>query len=120
MIGFFVRTDLPSKAKRKIDGPFGEPMVVFILRKEDTMLHCSSTIDHHLLHSCQTHFRQPAPLPQWHLYARRVRWLLAPHASDAGAHEQGWHNSRWLGTAKALLWMAVSIGAGLLIAGLSG
>lgn len=61
-----------------------------------------------------------APLPQWHIVMGRARWLVTPHPSDEGAFTTAPANGPWLGPVKALLWIAIAIGTGLLIANLSG
>lgn len=81
---------------------------------------CSSTIAYKQRPFDRSKFSHMQILPQWHIFMCRARWLVTPHPSDAGSAvvESGRH--RWLGTVKALLWIAVSIGGGVLIAGLSG
>ncbi len=84
------------------------------------MNHCSSTIDcqpRPFDHSKSIHLQI---LPQWHIFMCRARWLVTPHPSDAGSAVAESGRYRWLGPIKALLWMFVAIGCGVLIAGLSG
>jgi hypothetical protein len=56
-------------------------------------------------------------MPQWHIIMCRARWLVTPEPTDVPGNPES-SPTRWLGPAKALLWMVVSIGVGVLIAGL--
>jgi hypothetical protein len=50
----------------------------------------------------------------------RARWIVSPHATDEGSHGPDGDIPGWMGAAKALFWLAVAIGSGILIAGLCG
>ncbi|MEJ2157380.1 MAG: hypothetical protein P8X96_18780 [Desulfobacteraceae bacterium] len=80
---------------------------------------CTPALDCPDIAADHSRFIPPAPLPQWHIIMGRARWLITPHTSDAEVNLDA-DPTRWLGPAKALLWIAVSIGVGLLIAGLNG
>lgn len=80
---------------------------------------CTRSLDSPVISGDRYRFISSAPLPQWHVILCRARWLITPQASDTPANHDP-DPTRWLGPAKALLWMAVSIGVGLLIAGLNG
>lgn len=84
------------------------------------MNNCSSTIERQTVPLDRSRLLYLQILPQWHIFMCRARWLVTPQPSDAGSFVVEHKSERWLGSVKTLLWMVVSIGAGLLIAGLSG
>ncbi len=84
------------------------------------MNNCCSTIERQTMPLDGSRLLYLQTLPQWHIFMCRARWLVTPHASDAGSRVLEHNSNRWLGAAKTLLWIVVSIGAGLLISGLSG
>ncbi len=81
---------------------------------------CSSAIECQSLPSERLSSVRLHILPQWHIFMCRARWLVTPHPSDSGSTVVEPGGQPWLGAAKALLWIVVSIGCGLLVAGLSG
>jgi len=84
------------------------------------MNNCSSTLESRTIPFDSSKLDHMNFLPQWHIWMCRARWLVTPHPSDAGSVVVEVNHNRWLGPVKALLWMVISIGAGLLIASLSG
>ena len=88
-------------------------------RKEDAMNSCTPALDRSPVTMDRTRSIQLPVRPQWHILMCRARWLVTPCGSDAPASVESCP-TRWLGPAKVLLWMAISIGIGLCLGGLSG
>ena len=84
------------------------------------MNNCSSILQRQTMPFNRSRLLYLQTLPQWHIFMCRARWLVTPHPSDEGSAAIESNRNRWLGPAKALLWIGVSIGIGVLIAGLSG
>ncbi len=84
------------------------------------MNNCSSTIEHKSMPLDRSRLTNLYLLPQLHIFMCRARWVVTPHPSDAGSFNEETNHHDWMGPAKAILWMVISIGAGLLIANLGG
>lgn len=84
------------------------------------MNHCSSALDQQNMALSQSRFHLMHMLPQWHVFMCRARWLVTPQPTDAGSIVVESNGHRWSGPVKALLWMVIAIGTGLLIANLAG
>jgi len=84
------------------------------------MSNCSSTVECPSIPLDGSRLTTMQTLPQLHIFMCRARWLVTPQPSDAGSFVKESYRHHWLGPAKAVLWMVISIGAGLLVGSLGG